>query len=220
MSLFDIFKAKKLPVGTITKRADGRYVKKPAGWKKIPTQSPTWKKTILPAMKNLKTDFERDEHIANLFKKRGVRFHHIIHPARMVLSGRPMDAVPDHGFAGLCKLIINRAYEMGPKGFEGEFLKNINKAFKTAFSEEKKTIVPLHEALKKKTSTAHFRKYPKWFEYCCKRYALKNGGMVDLSHIPKYMENAMAYHSSKTPPPVDYDRTRKPKYIFKRKAKK
>lgn len=217
--IVSIFKAIRLPVGTVTNRKDGKYVKRSSGWKKLPTQSPTWKKTILPAIKNLKTDADRDEHIAKLFAKKGIKFDHIIHPARMVLGNRPLDSIPNHGFAGLCKLIIERAYDRGPSGFDKEFLRNINKAFKTAFSERDTQVIPLHEALKKKNSQALFKRYPKWFEYCCQRYALKNGGMVDLKHIPKYIENARSYHGSKNPPPVMYDKLKKPRFTITRKKR-
>jgi len=170
-----------------------------------------WKAALTEANAELKTDVERDEWVAKQFEHRKRPIRHLLYACReMIGKDTPLSMVPDSGFRGLCKAIIEKAYEHGPSGFSKDELERYTKAFDSVFkkpaSEEgAEKPIPLARALALAHTKPIFRQHPKWFVYCVTRMAAKNEGHVLMSEIPKYIENARRAHGTKNPPAVDYD---------------
>jgi hypothetical protein len=167
-----------------------------------------WRESLATASLDLRTDSERDQWVSTQFMAKKKPISHILVAAREFLGGKHMSTVPDTGFIGLCKAIINKVYEHGPSGLSKEQIEIWDKAFRTVLFKTESgddSFVPLQKALTKVNSKAFFRQNPKWFVYCAVRYAGKNDGMVNMSHIESYMKNAMKKHGTKNPPRPDYD---------------
>lgn len=168
-----------------------------------------WKADLVRGTQGLLSDTERDEWVAAQFAARKRPVGHILYAAReLVGRGTHLSMVPDSGFKGLCKAIIEKCYDHGPAGLSKEQLEVWNKAFNTFFrkvEEGNANLMPLPKALAQIGTKKFFKENPKWFVYCCTRMAGKNDGIVDLGGIEQYMQRAMKYHKTKTPPPYDYD---------------
>jgi len=168
-----------------------------------------WREDLEHETSSLKTDVERDAWVASKFAAKKKPIAHLLYAAREIIGREThMSMVPENGFKGLCKSIIQKAYEHGPTEFDAKMLDRFNKAFKTFFDKagsKSDNLVPLSKALAKGASVPEFAKNPKWFVYCCQRQAMFNEGMVDLDGIAQYMKNAMRVHGTKNPPSPDYD---------------
>jgi len=214
----DIAKAKNFPIGTIRKRKDGTYVKESSGqWRKMGKPKPVsrWESQIAKIHASEKTEMEKDAWVAGQFAKAGKPIGHLLYASREIIGrGANLNAIDNKGFKGLCKAIIEKAYESGPKGFEMETIKRFEKAFNTWFekvAQPKITRhVPLYKALGKINDDDFYKKHPKWFLYCCSRLAMHNEGMVDMSAVKPYMKNAIRKYNGKVPETI-----RKSRYIYK-----
>lgn len=165
-----------------------------------------WREALANSSLELHSQAERDSWVSEQFASRGKKVAHIMYAAREFI-GRDthLSVVPDTGFKGLCKAIITKLYEHGPDGLDKKQIATWEKAFKTVFDRKEGVVVPLAKALGMHGTKAFYKNNPKWFFYCCTRYAMKNDGHVDMSMIESYMKNAMRYHGSKNPPSPTYD---------------
>ncbi len=168
-----------------------------------------WQDDLTAAAKDLKDVAGLDQWVIDHFSSRRKNIAHILYAAREVVGREtPLKLVPNKGFRGFCKAIIEKLYEHGPSGISREEIEKLEKAFSTFFKNAtsgNSKAMPLEKALTHASSKAFFRQNPKWFVYCCTRQALKNDGQVDLSSIEVYMQRAMKYHGTKNPPAPDYD---------------
>lgn len=167
-----------------------------------------WRAALAKASLDLRSDQDRDQWVSEQFAKSKKPIGHVLASARAFIGDKHMSVVPDNGFLGLCKAIINKTYEHGPAGLTKDQIKIWDKAFRTVLFKSEtnpENLVPLQKALTRINSKAFFRQNPKWFIYCCTRYAGKNDGVVNMEHIEQYMKNAIKKHGTKNPPRPDYD---------------
>jgi len=168
-----------------------------------------WLSDVKNEMSLLKTDAERDQWVSEKFAAKKKPIGHLLYACRQILGpGTHLSTVPDSGFRGLCKAIITKAYEHGPSGIDKFQIGIWNKAFNTMFKNadvKDQRVVPLSKALSYGDSKVFYKKHPKWFVYCCTRFAGKNDGMVNMGAIEGYMKNAMRKHGTKNPPSPTYD---------------
>lgn len=155
----------------------------------------------------LKTDVERDALVSAKFASRKKKIAHILFICRDIIGPTtPLSMVPQTGFKGFCKSIIEKVYEHGPEGLSKEQLGVWNKAFDSMFARAgAQKLLPLPRALAQAHTKPFFKANPKWFVYCCTRTAAQNDGVVNLSDIERYMKNAIKFHGTKNPPQFDYD---------------
>ena len=168
-----------------------------------------WRRELGDEFELLDTALQRDALVTEKFNKAGKNIAHLLYAAREII-GRDvsLNDVSDSGFKGLCKAVITKIYQDGPKGLSKGQLETFNKAFDQFF---KKTAdgtakyVSLPKALTFVHKKQFFKENPRWFLYCCTRQASKNDGVVDLSTVEDYMKNAMKFHGTDNPPQSDYD---------------
>jgi len=173
----------------------------------------SWKEKLEAGTANLKTDLERDDWVIEQFKKSGKDVSVILRSAREVLKHQRLEQVRPGGFAGMCKSVILGLYEKGPTNLSEKTLATFNKAFKTVRMRQKREgshVIPLAQALS--NPPAQYKGKEKLYNYCCKRLALNNDGMVNMAALSNYFRNAENKYGNK-PPAFDYDR--KPKKLKK-----
>jgi len=202
-----IEKARALPVGTVRKRADGTYIKRGKGkWEKVKKEheaGEVWAARLRNETKGL-SQTDRDAWVGEQFRRAKKPIAHLLYACRKILGNvERLHEVPRTGFKGLCRAIIEKAYEHGPSGMEHEALDRFNQAFRTMMEQKQGATVPLRKALSMAHTRPFFRDHPKWFDYCVRRMALKNDGEVNMAGVESYMRNAMRVH--KKPPSIDYD---------------
>jgi hypothetical protein len=151
------------------------------------------------------------------FLKAKKPFLHLLLSARKVI-GDDKNIEPSKGFKGLCHVILTRAYERGPEGFEHDALDRFTKAFDTYFekvaaSKKGSITEDLDKVNALLDKVPFYKEHEEWFHYCVHRLMERNGA-VNYGAIKPYMQNAMKKYKGVVP---DYEG--KPKIRVARQKK-